>query len=148
MNEIVQSFIDRDQIYRSYLKEEISPGDIEKRNIEDYQLHKDLMEFVNKYGWPTGASELLTTLLIHFNEEEYLKYKDILFNQVKLGKLDPYWFARMEDRIHVFENFNSCSYGIWNKDCPEKIVLENRLRIGLSPYWEEPYRIFTKMKAK
>lgn len=148
MNEIVQSFIDRDQMYRSYLKEKISLGDSEKRDIEDCQLHKDLMEFVSNYGWPTGVSELLTTVLIHFNEEEYFKYKDILFTQVKLGRLDPYWYARMEDRIQVFQNSNFCSYGIWNKDCPEKIVRVNRLRIGLSPYWDGPYRIFTKMISK
>lgn len=145
MDSISHSFIERDQIYRSNYN-----GDLEKdlkyslMKESDRQLHIDLMEFVSEHGWYSSFSETLNTILIHFEEEEFLDYKPLLLKEVRQGRLDPYWYGSMEERIKVVENPDHCLYGIWNKNCDKELIEKNRRIIGMATKWEGPYRIYKK----
>ena len=97
--ELVDGFVKKDQKYRSLYPEE------EKYNLpdsvlinNDIQLQKDLFTYIELNGWPEYTSELLTTILLHLTKAHFEKFRGLIFEQVKKGKLDPYWFASMVDR--------------------------------------------------
>ncbi len=142
------TLIKHDQIYRSLANpEDYEPGILDSlRTLSDLQTQYRLMQHVKDYGWPKRSSELLTTILLHFTPENFNKYKDDILDEVKAGRLDPYWYASMVDRLESLIYTNPCTYGIWG-DCEDytESILRNRLEIGLSPYWNGPYRIYKKM---
>lgn len=144
----VDSLIRQDQMYRSLVNsEDYEPGTLDSlRRSSDVQTQNCLMEYVKKHGWPMGSSELLTTILLHFTPENYAEYKDDILNEVKAGRLDPFWYASMVDRLESLINHKSCTYGIWG-DCGAETesVYQKKLEIGLSPYWKGPYRIYKKL---
>ncbi|MBP9846046.1 MAG: hypothetical protein KBD43_08335 [Saprospiraceae bacterium] len=143
------SLLFMDQKYRSDFKDSTNITEEQKlklMKVNDDIVQKKLMDYVEEYGWP-DYSELLTTILIHFSEENYLKYKTILLREVKIGHLDPFWYARMCDRLEKILYNNDCTYGIWTKSkCGKDIIRTNRLQIGLSLYYEGPFRTFKLVK--
>lgn len=144
----VDSLIELDQMYRSL----VNPDDYEPdildslRTLSDLQTQYPLMQYVREHGWPKRSSELLTSILLHFTPENYNTYKDIILDEVKAGRLDPFWYASMVDRLESLIYNNPCTYGIWG-DCEAdaELIFYNRLEIGLSPYWNGPYRIYKRL---
>lgn len=144
----VDSLIKQDQKYRSLVNpEDYMPGILDSlRTLSDLQTQYRLMQHVKDHGWPKRSSELLTTILLHFTRENYNKYKDNILEEVRAGRLDPYWYASMVDRLESLIYDNPCTYGIWG-DCEAyaDLIFHNRLEIGLSPYWNGPYRIYKRL---
>jgi len=147
----LDSLIHLDQKYRSEYDQTLGLKEDEKlllMYMNDKIVQDLLMAYVEDYGWP-HYSELLTTILLHFSKENYVKYKDLLLKEVKLGHLDPFWYGRMCDRLEKLIYNNPCTYGIWTKEgCDENLIRANRISIGLSPYYEGPYRTFRKVKPR
>ncbi len=147
----LDSLIHLDQKYRSEYDQTLGLKEEEKlllMYMNDKIVQDLLMDYVEEFGWPY-YSELLTTILLHFSKENYIKYKEVLLKEVKLGHLDPFWYAMMFDRLEKIYFNNLCTYGIWTKGgCDENLIRANRISIGLSPYYEGPYRTFRKVKPR
>ncbi len=143
------TLIQEDQRYRSLSNPEAYDPvilDSLRRHADRKTQHK-LMTYVLRHGWPKRSSELLTTILLHFTPENYITYKDYILEEVKAGRLDPYWYASMVDRMEGLIHNNPCVYGIWgNCEANTETIVKNRLEIGLSPYWNGPYRTYKRLQ--
>lgn len=147
---LINTIIIQDQLYRSGKFEGIDNSQHKKDSLmheNDIKVQESLIQFVLKNGWPKG-NELLSTVLIHFTQENYENYKELILEQVKLGNLDPYWYARMVDRLERLYYDNNCYYGIWGgcENVNTQNLIKRKLEIGLPIYWNGPFRLYSKVK--
>lgn len=150
LKEIIDALIERDQMYRSELIDSLNIAQSELDTLlllNDIKVQQDLIEIITKHGWPDQAPETLNTILLHFTPQNYYQYAGLILNEVKKGNLDPYWYASMVDRLELLINQNPCFYGIWG-DCniESNEIVKRRREIGLSPYWNGPFRLYSKVK--
>ena len=143
----VNALIKLDQKYRSELKEKLPQYQLDSlRRYTDSIVQDRLIKLISESGWP-NIDERLNTILIHFDLDNFYKYKDIILNEVKKGNLDPFWYAYMEERImNIY--FGKCVYKIWSIQCDDvDKVIEKRKNIGLSIYFTGPYRNHIRNKC-
>lgn len=143
--ETAQTFIERDQKYRSLYDGALEEDELYRlMYINDSIVQIDYFEFIKQRGFSRYVDETFYSVLLHLTEENYLKYKTLIFEEVKKGNLDPFWFALMVDRLEGILFGNRCYLGIWG-DCTEKSsskIFERRVRYGLHPNFNGPFRTY------
>ena len=108
---------------------------------------KKLIKIINKYGYPGhhlvgGLNQddkynpiMLSVLLKHLSDNDFLILEPIILNEVKLGNCSPYIYASMIDNKIKIDRapFDYPYYGTIRNIIPENLKLTNkeRLKIGL-----------------
>jgi len=138
-------FIKEDQRYRSEMNDaEKYEQDKLKNDAETQRLFVD---YIRINGWPKYNTSGLNTILQHLTRENYIMAKPILLSEVKSGKLDPFYYAWMVEKLENQYNGRAVTYDFIHYKGPfSKEVIANRKSIGLSIYNTSPLRKFDQSK--
>jgi len=143
--ETAQTFIERDQKYRSLYDGALEEDELHRlMYINDSIVQIDYMDFIKQRGFTQYVDERFISVLLHFTEENFLKYKPLIFEEVKKGNLDPFWFALMVDRLEGLLFGNWCYLKLYGS-CDEMSSLnitERRINYGLHPHYKGPFRTY------
>lgn len=142
VKDTVDYFIKMDQKYRSLFSNDENSLPNPKLVLLNDSIVQDLFfSFIKEHGYPFFTDERVNTILLHLLKVNYIKYKELLLNEVKKGRLDPFWYASMVDRLELLYFNNPCVYNIWGGDCEySSDVILRRREIGLHPIYNGPKR--------
>lgn len=153
MKDTVSYFFNVDQQYRSLMKDNPCKDNkdtsehcmnIRKEwSISDSLLQEKVYQYIINNGFPGDIGDDIYILLSHLQPAIYQKMKPVLIEELKKGKVDPFFLGMIFDRMEIQYNSNQCAYFVYGQDCSsdtwEKII-DNRLSIGMSIYYNGPRR--------
>lgn len=148
----VKVYMHEDQRLRKVFVDSISPrfeeGQrvyhefVDSINENDIKNQIRFLHFIKTYGYPgkymTG-SDYVVTLLLHLDCSLFAAYKTVLLELLKQGKVEPFSYASMVDRIGCACEGKSM-YKAYRTDCDLtwETILQNRESIGLNKYFQGP----------
>ena len=127
-----------DQLNRSYENDYI---DIKGDSV----LQVELLAFMKKNGIPNVYlyGDMFHTTFLHvYNDYLFKEYEKFLYEEVKKGNLDPYYYCSMVDRYLYSYNKNETKFESYRQVCKDEKckakVEKNRKKIGLSTFHKGP----------
>ena len=127
-----------DQLNRSYENDYI---DIKGDSV----LQVELLAFMKKNGIPNVYlyGDMFHTTFLHvYNDYLFKEYEKFLYEEVKKGNLDPYYYCSMVDRYLYSYNKNETKFESYRQVCKDEKckakVEKNRKKIGLSSFHKGP----------
>lgn len=153
IEDTVKYFFAEDQRFRSLMKD--NPCKYAQDTSEycnklraewvshDSILQERVYQYIKENGFPWEGGEDIYILLSHFHSEMFNKMKPILLEELKKGKVDPFFLGMVFDRMEIQYKSNPCGYYVYGQDCPSdnwEQVIKNRLSIGMSIYYNGPRR--------
>jgi len=143
-------FVEEDQKYRKKENNPCLDGEDKNYNCDsinnewfkhDSILYNQFIQFIKENGYPRIAGELSYVILLHFNDPEYRKSKQILIDEVNKGNIDPFFLGMMFERLDLLLYGRECTYYIWRTECTKEEwnqIIANRKAIGMSIYYNGP----------
>lgn len=155
LRDTVDYFSRPDQSLLKFFQDSIIPEMDETRVIQlaDFEAYFTLndsikqVEFLNYIktnGYPgifSSGTDLTASILNRINESLYIEYEQVLFEELKKGHIQPYFYGLMVDVSGCRLN-NKSYYGTTDPTqyCQPSgnEIIHNRLTIGMSPYFKDP----------
>jgi len=121
---------------------------------QDEQNGISLLKYAKKHGFPGGINSnwnpKISIVLLHLGKEFYIENYSFLIDELKKGNLEPWMLSRCIDRFFVNDS-QTCTervttYNNYFKDntIDPFLMFMNRKNIGLSPYYQNHWRLYTK----
>jgi len=147
-NDSLNAYLHEDQRLRKiftdsievYFREGQKPYDDFKAEMyeNDYRNQTRFLAFIKKYGYPglymTG-SDMAGTMLRHIDCRLYPEYKQVLYKLLLAGKVEPFSYASMVDRVGCICEGKSMYSDTEGCTLDWQTILQNRQSIGLSIYF-------------
>ncbi|MEQ8909615.1 MAG: hypothetical protein RIC95_10515 [Vicingaceae bacterium] len=163
IQDTVDYFIAKDQQFRKVLVDSIKPyyqEDSEelkaywkKISRNDSLLQLEFLAYIKENGYPgtkQSGSSRVGIILLHLRPSLLESYQSVLMEEIKAGNLDPYYYASMMDRIACIKNKEAfyAAYPVEEECLPTPdYIIANRLKIGLSPFFQGPRRFVDFSRA-
>ena len=153
MRDTLDYFKHQDQIFVGSIKDNYSKTDpkyrefLEKFHEHDSLYQVEFLNYINENGYPgflTIGTDLAVAILLHLSCSNYQIAKDILYKELINGRILPFNYAMMVDRLECICNGESYYSAYPMKSClPGKDkILENRKKIGVSIYFQGPRTVY------
>lgn len=152
----------RDQLYRSlndnrnFLTNHSDTSDTARQyrelsNRNDSIIQIQFLQYVTDNGFPSVEyGDLFTSILVHFSPSNYSPAKKVFFKELSEGRLDPFYYGMMVDRLEFLLNHKDCYYAIMRNNCDKqewKNIIYRRKQAGISIYFNSPqWRRFSTQK--
>jgi len=119
----------------------------------DRTVGKMLVEYTKENGFPAGVNALwynmAATSLLHMDNSWYVENYQLLFSEVKKGNLEPWMLARGIDRMFATDSCITVSpYDFYHRNgsIDPFLMFKNRVEIGLSPYYNEDWSLYSRWR--
>lgn len=140
----------RDQMYRSlnenrhYLTSsdtsEVAREYRKASHENDSIVQAHFLDYVSENGFPSiEYGDLFTTITRHFFPSNYERAKVLLLNELKEGRLDPFYYVLMAERFEFLFYNRDCYYAVSVDSCEDEqewpSIKMRRKEIGMSIYF-------------
>lgn len=113
-----------------------------KMDENDFENQTRFLAFIKTNGYPgqylTGSDGNAAIILKHIDCRLFPAFRDELRKQLSAGKVEPFHYAAMVDRIGCLCEGQSRYDSAENCTVDRETMLKNRESIGLSPYFKDP----------
>lgn len=109
--------------------------------ILDLKIQKAYLSYLKKNGLPPTEviGDTYLTILFHIsNNEMKQKYLDFFYDQITKGNASPFSYAVLTDRTLYPETVYGSHAAKFSAKISKEQVIENRKKIGMSPYFGGP----------
>lgn len=102
-------------------------------------IQNEVISFIKEYGW-SNSLEIHYNIFYLIRPEKYREFSGLLLTEVMRGNLDPFWYAKWVDDIEysIYKRTKYATSGGSMAKIEE--YKQNRRQIGLSIYYNGPYR--------
>ncbi|MBL7910577.1 MAG: hypothetical protein JNJ41_05960 [Bacteroidia bacterium] len=146
ISDSIKAFIRLDQEDRTV------PGNFDEK--KDFLVQKRLLNFLQRYGMPDPyiQGEEIYTIILHVSDTMlYRLYTSYLYKELVNGNVSPMYYCALVDRT-MYRNNKQTKYLSYypSKEIPnlsKDEILENRKKIGLSPYYQGTC-VFPRIRTK
>lgn len=156
LRDTVEYFSTMDKGLIKFFLDSISPEKNETKitypDLSSYLTQRDsikqveFLDYIKLNGYPgiySSGTDVSASILTRIREPLYMEYEKVLFEELKKGHIQPYFYGLMVDKLGCIRN-NKSYYGTTDPDhhCqpPGDEIILNRLTIGMSPYFQGPRR--------
>lgn len=138
-------FSDSIKMYYSEESVEYQNG-VKELRLKDSSNQVEFLEYVMNNGYPginVSGTDRIATLILHVLDCHIEAYDSVLLEQLKMGNIEPFYYGSMIDRIRCYIEGKAYYYAYpSNNSCfPSEVeIIQNRIHIGMSPFFQGPRR--------
>lgn len=111
--------------------------------LSDSILQENVYSYILNNGFPVEADEDIYIMLSHLNKTIYEKMRPLLYRELQKGRVEPFFYGMIVDRLEYLYNSKTCTYYVFSQDCSHSTwesIKKYRKEVGMSIYYNGPRR--------